>query len=120
MAFTKELTRLFSGVHRALQVYATPVTSHALQIYQSLWATSLERGLLEYMVNDHIITPRIESQTALKLEFYSTSDRTTHRLCQLGYLFVRRSARSLRLERHDRTGVGRAGRQATYRAQGPQ
>jgi WD40 repeat protein len=62
IACTKELTRLFSGVQRALQLYATPITSHALQIYQSFRATSLERGL-EYVPNDYIIRPRIVSQT---------------------------------------------------------
>jgi WD40 repeat protein len=58
---TQDIAGLLRDVHRALEVYADPMTSHALQIYHSVLATVPHGKLLDYTRRQDA-TPRLVSQ----------------------------------------------------------
>jgi WD40 repeat protein len=59
-----EISVLLSDVYRASRAYAIPITSHALQIYQSVLATGPRCKLLDSMRTGQTVTPRLVSQRA--------------------------------------------------------
>jgi WD40 repeat protein len=58
---TQDIAGLFRDVYRALQLYAEPIASHALQVYQSVLATAPSCGLTDHTRTGHIITPRLRA-----------------------------------------------------------
>jgi WD40 repeat protein len=51
-----------SDAYEALQVYAEPIASHALQVYQSVSATGPTCRLLDWVESSRVVTPRLVSQ----------------------------------------------------------
>jgi WD40 repeat protein len=58
----QDITGLLRDVYRALQLYAEPIASHALQVYHSVLATVPHCRLLDYAGRGQTVTPRLVSQ----------------------------------------------------------
>jgi WD40 repeat protein len=58
----QDIAGLLRDVHRALQLYADPMASHALQVYHSVLATVPDCRLRDYTERGQIVTPRLVSQ----------------------------------------------------------
>jgi WD40 repeat protein len=59
---SQDIAELLRDVHRALELYADPMGSHALQVYHSVLATVPHCRLLDYTERGQIVTPRLVSQ----------------------------------------------------------
>jgi WD40 repeat protein len=59
---TQDIAGLLRDVHRALQLYADPMASHALQVHHSVLATVPHCKLLDCTERGQIVTPRLVSQ----------------------------------------------------------
>jgi WD40 repeat protein len=59
---TQDIAGLLRDVHWASQLYADPMTSHALQVYHSVLATVPHCRLLDNTESGQIVAPRLVSQ----------------------------------------------------------
>jgi hypothetical protein len=58
----QDISLILKDAHHTVRVYATPMGSHALQVYQSVPATCTDCNHLEYERSGHMVTPRLMSQ----------------------------------------------------------